>query len=482
MAIRQSIGASRGRLVRQMIAESLLLAIAGGLLGITFAVWARDALLGLMVNIAPASGPLDLNTGLDGRVLAFSIAVSGLTGIACGLCCLPALRGSRVSVADSLKQDGRGSVTEGGRRGLLVGKVLVAVQMACCLLLLVVAALFTRSLRSIIGTDIGFDRDHVIAARVDVRGAGYSAADRQALYRRLTAALSAVPGVASASFSLTGPLSGSQRISSMSVEGYTAAPREQLRTNEEVVTDRYFETLGLRIVEGRGFGPEDRAAGSRNTIVNQTMAKRFFRGHSAIGQHWGYGDAIGKDANVVVGVVEDARAVDVKTAPPNLAYRLTDASPDEVLGDLQVRTSGAPDRMVQTVRETLAQLEPRLPVVDVLPLSDRLARGVTQDRMVAALTSIFGALALLLASLGLYGTISYGISRRVAELGLRMALGADRGTVLWMVLREALTLVAVGVAGTRRWPTGRGISWRRCSSASPRATPWRLPEGPDSYW
>lgn len=444
MAIRQSIGAGRGRLVRQLVAESLLLAFGGGLVGITFAVWARDALLGLMVNVASASAPLDLNTGLDARVLAFSVAVSALTGITCGV--LPAIRGTRVSVAESLKADGRGSVSEGGRRGLLVGKALVAVQMAFCLLLLVVAALFARSLRAIVGTDIGFDRDHVLTARVDVRGAGYQAAERLEMYRRVADAVRALPGVESVSFSLTGPLAGSRRISSLGVEGYTPAPKEQLRTNEDIVTADYFATVGLRILEGRGFTAEDRAPGRNSTIVNATMAKRFFPGQSAVGKRWDYDSPIGKDAKTIVGVVEDARYVDVKTASPNMAYSLADASPDEALSDMEVRTSGAPERSIQMIRETLARVEPRLPIVELVPLRDRLTRGVAEDRMVAGLTAIFGALALLLASLGLYGTISYGISRRVAELGLRMALGADRASVLWMVLREALALVVIGVA------------------------------------
>ena len=444
IAIRQSIGAGRLRLVRQLIAESLLLAAAGGFLGITFAIWARDGLLALMVNVSTGSAPVDLNTGLDWRVLAFAIAVSALTGIACGV--LPAVRGTRVSVADALKQDGRGSVVEGGRRGLLVGKALVAAQIAFCLLLLVVAALFTRSLRSLVRTDIGFDRDHVLTARLDVRGAGYSAAERQALYRRLVEAIAALPGVDSVSLSSNGPLVGSQRISSLSVEGYTPAPKEQLRTNEETVTDRYFDTMGLRILEGRGFTAEDRAPGSHNTIVNQTMARRFFPGRSAVGRRWDYGDTIGKDSNVIVGVVEDALYVDLKIAPPSMAYTLTDAAQDDVLGDLEVRTAGAPERSLQVVRETLSRVEPRLPIIEVVPLGSRLARGVTEDRMVASLTAMFGALALLLSSLGLYGTISYGISRRVGELGLRMALGANRSDVLWMVLREALILVGVGIA------------------------------------
>jgi predicted permease len=441
MAIRQSLGAGRARLIRQVFAESLLLAAAGCAFGITFAVWARDALLGLMVNLGSLTAPIDLNTGLDGRVLGFSLGVSALTGIACGV--LPALRGTRVSVADSLKQDGRGSVTEGGRRGLFVGRTLVAAQMAFCLLLLVVAGLFTRSLQSLIQTEVGFDRDHVLAARVDVRGAGYTPEERQALYRRLVERLQAIPGVQSASMSANGPFANSQRISSLSVEGFTPAPSERIRTNEEIITERYFETMGLRILEGRNFGPEDRIPGSRTTIVNATMARRFFPGQSAIGKRWDYGDEIGRNSNVIVGVVEDARYVEIRTAPPNMTYRLADVS-DDVLGDIEIRTAGNPAALARTLRETLTQTEPRLPIVDISPLTDRIARGVMQDRMIARLTTIFGALALLLASLGLYGTVSYGVNRRVAELGLRMALGADRNTVLWMVLREALALVLVG--------------------------------------
>jgi predicted permease len=442
MAIRQSMGAGRGRLVRQMLAESLLLAGAGGLVGIMFAVWARDALLALMVNVGSSAIPLDLNTGLDWRVLGFSLAVSAITGIGCGV--IPAFRGSSVSVAEALKQEGRGSVTDGGRKGLLIGKTLVAAQMAFCLLILVVAALFSRSFRTLTQTDIGFDRAHVLTARVDVRGAGYSSEERQALYRRIVETLQATPGVQSVSLSANGPLWGSQRISSLSVEGYTPGRDERLRTNEETVTDRYFETMGLKIIEGRGFRAEDRAPGARNTLINASMARRFFPAGSAVGKRWDYGDTIGKNSQVIVGVVEDARYVDLKVAPPNMAYVLADASPDDVLGDIEVRTAGAPGALAQTVRETLARAEPRLPIIEVVPLENRLARGVIQDRMVARLTAMFGGLALLLTCLGLYGTISYGVSRRVSELGLRMALGADRPMVLWMVLREALALVVLG--------------------------------------
>jgi predicted permease len=445
LAIRLSIGAGRARLVRQLLAETLLLAVAGGVLGVKFAIWTRDALLGLLVNAGSSPIPPDLDTSLDWQVLAFCAGVSLLTGLACGV--LPAFRATRVPVAEALKQQSRAVGADGGRRGLVVGKALVAAQMAFCLLLLVVAGLFARSLRSLIATDVGFDRAHVLAARVDVRGAGYSAAERLALYARLVDRLEAIPGVQSASLSLNGPLVTSQRISSMTVEGHDSRPNEHLDTNEETVTARYFDTVGLRIVQGRAFTAEDRNPDLRHTMVNATMARRFFPGQSAIGKRWSYGGgAIGKDSHVIVGVVEDARYNDVKTAPTNMAYHLADAEPDDTLSDIEIRSIGSPDALVPTIRETLAQAEPRLPVIEVVPLSARVDRGAAQDRMVARLTTMFGALALLLASLGLYGTISYGISRRIAELGLRIALGADRRTVLLMVMREALTLVVVGLA------------------------------------
>jgi predicted permease len=285
----------------------------------------------------------------------------------------------------------------------------------------------------------------VLTARVDVRGAGYSPDERLALYRRIVERLQAVPGVRSASFSSNGPLAGSARISCcLEIEGHTLARDEQIRTNEETVTERYFDTVGLRLLDGRPFGPQDRVPGSHNTLINETMARRYFPNQSPIGKRWSYGGPIGKDSNVIIGVVEDARYVDVRATPPNMAYELADSNADDVLSDIEISTSGAPGPLAQTVREVLTQAEPRLPIVEVVPLRDRIARGVSQDRMVARLTSVFGALALLLASLGLYGTISYGVSRRLAELGLRMALGADRGMVLRMVLREALALVVAG--------------------------------------
>jgi predicted permease len=397
MAIRLSIGAGRGRVVRQLLAEALLLAAVGGGLGLLIAAWGRDLLLSMFARGATV---IDLDTSFDWRVLIFAIGITLLTGLAAGIG--PALRGTRVSLAESLKSQGRTVGAEGGRRGVLIGKILVAAQIAFCLLLLVIAALFTRSMQSLLKIDVGFDREQILVARMDVRSTGYPASERQALYDRILSRLSSVPGVTSASLSMNGPLGTSQRTSSLSVEGYTPARDETLMTNEEVITDKYFETVGLEIVEGRGFGPEDRTPDARASIINESMARRFFPNGGAIGKRWDYGDAISATSARIVGIVKDAKYVDVRGASPNMIYRLSAGWPDDVLGNFEVRTSTPPAQLATTIKKLLAEGEPALPVFDIVPLDERLNRGLSTDRLVANLTRAFGGVALLLACLGLY--------------------------------------------------------------------------------
>jgi predicted permease len=457
IAIRLSIGAARARVVRQLLAETLLLAIVGGGLGLLLAAWGRDLLLGMFTGGAAV---VDLDARFDWRVLGFALALTFISGVLAGIG--PALRGTRVELAESMKGEGRSVGAEGGRRGRLIGKSLVAAQIAFCLLLLVLAALFARSMQSLLRVDVGYDRDRVLTARLDVRSMGLPAAERLALYARIVDRVSSIPGVESASVSLTGPLGTSQRTSSFAVEGYTAGRDEQLITNEDTITDRYFETVGLRIVEGRGFGPEDRAPEARTSIINQTMAKRFFPNGGAVGRRWNYGGEFGPDSYRIIGVVEDAKYMgsSVRANSPNMIYTLAAATPDNVLSSLEVRTAMPPTPLVETVRKALASAEPALPMFDVVPLEERLDRGLSSDRVVATLTAIFGGIALLLACLGLYGTISYGVTRRVRELGVRMALGAGRGNVLWLVIREAMVLVAAGalIGVPLAYAAGRSVS------------------------
>lgn len=437
LAIRASLGAGRFRLVRQLLVESLLLGLLGGAAGLGLAVWGRDLLLALLINGAGGAEIVTLDTHLDARVLGFALGVSLLTGVLCGL--VPALRAGRGAVVEALKTESRS--VGASRRTLLVGKLLVGAQMAFCLLLLVVAGLFVRSLRALASADIGFDRVHVLTASLDVRSLGYSTDQQQALYRRIVERVQAIPGVLSASLSENGPLAGSSHVSSLGVEGFDGDPNQPLRTNEEFVTPDYFATVGLRLLRGRMFTEADRAGGHA-TIVNQTFARRFFATTDPIGRRWGYGDD--DMPFVIVGVVEDARYRDVRETTPNMAYHLVEGGEPVIAQDLEVRAAGDPAALADTLRRTLASAEPQLPVYGVATLGERVERSISQDAIVAELTSAFGGVALLLACLGLYGTISYGVSRRISELGLRLALGAARTHVLWLVLREALVLVLIG--------------------------------------
>ncbi len=441
IAVRTALGARRWRVVRQLLVETLMLSCAGGVLGLLVAAWGRDLLLSMFTG---GAATIDLDTSFDWRVLLFAVSLTMICGLAAGI--LPALRSTRVAPTDAIKAQARQVGHAGGRRGALVGKTLVAAQMAFCLLLLVVAGLFVRSMQALMQTDVGFDRDRLLVARMDVRSMGYSNDQRMALYDRVLERLRHIPGVESASASLNGPLGTSWRASSLIVEGYTPAANEPLVTNEEIVTADYFETVGLALVEGRAFTPDDGRPGSRSTIVNQSMARRFFPAGAAVGKRWATDDSIQPDSPVIVGVVQDAKYVNVRGETPNMIYRLSGSTPVDVLGNLEIRTSGAPSALAPTIRQAMSELEPALPVFDIVPLDQRLNRGLTNDRLVARLTSAFGIVALMLACLGLYGTISYGVTRRISELGLRMALGADRATVAWLVVREALMLVGIGAA------------------------------------
>jgi predicted permease len=439
IAVRTALGAGRWRIIRQLLVETLLLSGLGGGLGLLAAAWGRDLLLAMFTG---GAATIDLDTRFDWRVLFFTVALSVACGVLAGI--LPALRSTRVAPTDVIKAQARQVGHGGGRRGAAVGKSLVAAQMAFCLLLLVVAGLFLRSMQALSTTDVGFDRDRLLVARMDVRSLGLSPDERQALYARVLDRVRRIPGVSAASASMNGPLGTSWRASSLVVEGYTPSADEPLITNEEVVTPEYFDTVGLAIVAGRGFTADDARTGGRNTIVNETLARRFFPGGSALGKRWTLDNALTPEAPVIVGVVQDAKYTGVRGATPNMVYRVSGAAPAEVLGNLEIRTAGDPAALAATVRQALDEAEPSLPVFDVVPLEYRVSRGLTNDRLIASLTSAFGLVALLLACLGLYGTISYGVSRRIGELGLRMALGADRATVSWLVVREALTLVAIG--------------------------------------
>jgi predicted permease len=447
MAIRLSIGAGRGRLVRQLLAESLLLSLVGGGLGLLLAHWGSRTLFTL------ARGTTDFDLSIDRRVLGYTLGISMLTGVLFGLA--PALRATRVSPSETLKTQGRLTIGEpGGGRLFSFGKLLLATQMALCLLLLIVAGLFARSLQALAQLDLGFDRDHLLIARLDPRAAGYASQDLNALYRRLLDRVSTTPGVASASMSLHGVLSGGVHSGSFSAEGYTPRPGERMNALQEDVTADYFRTHGIRLVKGRPFERRDEEGTRRVSIINETMARRYFGGRDPIGLHWGYGDAIKADAPEIIGVARDVHSVDLRSDVRPLAYSLVvqgtpkDTSETSVpyLSSLEVRTVGPPAALADTLRRVLRDTAPRLPVPDITPMTQFVERMSRQEQLIAYLTTLFSGIALLLASLGLYGSISYAVTRRTSEIGVRMALGANRAAVLWLILRDALTLVLMGLA------------------------------------
>jgi predicted permease len=284
MAIRLSMGAERGRLIRQLLTESLLLASVGGVLGLALAYWSSTALLTFLTGEGPVAG---IDVRPDWRVMSLAVATSVATALAFGL--LPAMRGTRVPLAESLKAQTRSVIGADGHGGRVpVGKLLIAGQMAVAILLLLVAALFMRSLHALVNVDVGFDRDHVLVARIDPRSSGYTVAELPALHTRVVEGLARLPGVAAVSMSWTGVFSGRNR-GNFLVEGYTPARDERMETRKNWVTSDYFRTVGLAIKQGRGFGVEDSANSRPVSVINETMARRYFRNQNPIGKRLSWG-------------------------------------------------------------------------------------------------------------------------------------------------------------------------------------------------
>ncbi len=433
MAIRLSIGAGRGRVIRQLLTESLLLAVLGGGMGLLMAYWG----ISLGQSHALANG---IDVSPDWRVTGATLGISLVAGLAFGL--LPALRSTDTRLVEMLKSQVRAVPGSGGRFGL--AKMLVAGQIAFSVLLLVVAALFARSLQELTRVDVGFERRHLLVARVDPRAGGYAPSDVPALCRRVLERIAVIPGVTAASMSTNPPFSGSRVRSGFEVEGYMRRSDEQLSAHEERVTADYFRTVGLNLVQGRTFVSDDTERGRRVSVINQTMEKRYFARENPIGRRWGPDADFHGHGYEIVGVVQDAHYNDLKSAPPNMVY-LPGADGDDFLNGIVIQTAGEPGALVDRVRTSLQEVEPRLPLTFINTLDEQILQTMSPERLLTKLTMTFSGVALFLACLGLYGTISYAVTRRTAELGLRMALGSSRATVQWLVMREALSLVVVGL-------------------------------------
>ena len=437
-AVRQALGAGRMRLVRQLLTESLLLAVVGGLLGVGLAAFA-DRLLLRMISGGPDMIPLDVSINL--RLLLFNLAITVATAILFGI--VPALRGSRVELTDALK-DGRGSASGSSRNP--IGKVLIIAQIAISLVLTVGAILFIRSLVNITNIDTGFSREDVLRLEVDSNVTGLKSDDPRmiAMFQQIEERIGALPGVKAASFASFVFGQGSWNTSIL-VPGTEA--NENINVKHNVIGNGYFAALQIPLLAGRTFGPQDTSTSHRVAIISESMAKDLFSpGINPIGHHY-YTDLDPKpDIDVeVVGIVKDVKFRSLQEPKQYIDYIPNPQHPWGY-GNLAVRYNGDFNTISNQVQQAIHSIDRTLPISRITTLDQQVARSITNQRLVAQLSAFFGILAVFLSCIGIYGLMSYIVSRRTNEIGIRIAIGASRADVRLLVMREIVLLVAIGTA------------------------------------
>jgi len=439
MAIRAALGAGRGRLIRQLLTESILLAVGGGLAGIMLGYWGSSSLAQL--NLA-TDLPVRLDFGFDWRVFGFAFGAALLTGIIVGL--VPAIRASRGNLAHILHEGGRGLV--GGRNRLR--SALVVAQVAGSLMLLIIAGLFTRSLGQAQKTDLGFDPKNVVNFVMDPNEIGYSEAQGREFYKNLLERVRALPGVESASNANSFPMSYYNNGDTVQVEGYEL-PKGQATPVSfyNVISTDYFRTLRIGMVHGRLFTDADDEKGLYVGIINEAMARQYWPNQDPIGRHFKIG-ADPAHTITVVGVAKDSRFQGITgTIAPYFYLPFAQHYAINSLEVLQVRTAGAPATIIPAVEHVIESLAPELPVFDVKTMGQAIntLNGLLVYQIGAMLAAALGVLGLMLALVGVYGVISFAASQKTHEIGIRMALGAQPAQILNMIFRQGLVIVAVGL-------------------------------------
>lgn len=431
IALRLSLGAGRGRLIRQLLTESLLLAGIGGLLGITIAYGGTRVLLTMLSDVGL---PLAIPFEVDLRTMGFLAAVSMTTGVLFGLA--PALRATRTPPADALKGAGRAA---SGRSG--AAKALVGAQVAVSTVLLIGAGLFVRTLYNLKTERVGFNPDHLLIARVDPVSAGYRGDDVGRAMLNLLDRIRALPGVQSATFSENGLFSGSESMTHIQVEGFAPASDRDREARFDQIGPEYFTKTGIPILLGRDMSERDAPRAPRVAIINETMAKFYFPRSNPIGRHF----TASKIRLEIVGVARDAQDHDFRDRPSRRFYVSYLQPIDGITtANFEIRTAGNPGSLSAAVRKEVEGVNRNLPILSIRDVRELMDASVVQERLVAKLSSFFGALAMLLSAIGLYGVMSYAVARKTKEIGIRMALGAETSSVIRMVLGEAALLIVVG--------------------------------------
>ena len=433
ITIRLAVGAGRWRLVRQLLVESALLSAGGAAAGLLLGHWGLRALLAV-ARAGRFALPVDIH--LDLRVLGFAAAVSILTTVLFGLA--PALRATRVDLAHGLKEDARLRTTKGHPGG---AQILVALQIAAALLLTVGATLAVRSLANLRAIPLGFNATRVVTFGLDAGRNGYDAARSTALYSRLLEELNRTPGVVAASASTETPMSGLSSSITISVDG---VKRGSPKLN--AVSERFLELLQIPLAAGRGLETRDRN-GAHVAVINESAARQYFGGGPAIGRSFRF-DRKGSWDVQVVGVVKDAKYDKVRDEAPATIYIPWTQAPWGVATklDFEVRTAGDPNTVMAEIRRLLRDTDRMLPVMNIRQMAQLIDDALEQERLLAWLVGLFGAITLVLACVGLYGMVAYSVTGRTREIGLRMALGAGRTAVLGMILRQVLVTAGGGIA------------------------------------
>jgi len=444
IGLRLALGASRKRLMRQLLTESMVLSLFGGVLGIIFAVWIKDGLIA--VTLWGGRGMTSLDPRLDWRVLGFTLALSLLTGVVFGIA--PAWRTTRVDLTPSLKDSGRGSSAV--HRSLL-SRGLVVVQVALSLLLLIGAGLFVRTLLNLQHVDPGFNTQNLLLFEVQPGLIGYKDEKLRQVYQQISERIEAVPGVQAVTFSRVPLLSQSSSSSSIFLrdalsvapdsEGHIPPSGESYR---HTVRENFLEAMGIPLLYGRTFRPEDTATTPKVVVVNQTFANKFFPNQNALGKRFTL-DPAKPDELEIIGIARDAKYARQRDDVPPTVYGSYRQERPMSFGVFEVRTAGDPSAIVTSVRNVVREIDANLPVMNVMTQVEMADETLRMERLFAKLVTLFALLAQQLAAIGLFGVLAYTVSQRTHEIGIRMALGASRMSVLRMIVWQGMVLVILGV-------------------------------------